>query len=131
MLWFSLAIWLWQPSRHACDARVCLGTSAGTSWRPGGACRVWQQAALAAMDADLARRYGPGARILFRRGPALPALQAAAAGLGAGAVYFNRRCTGRPLRVPDTTPPGGLLAVRPQSRCILARDCLKLAHKEC
>ena len=44
------------------------------------------------MDADLARRYGPGARILFRRGPALPALLAAAAALGAGAVYYNRRC---------------------------------------
>ncbi len=43
------------------------------------------------LDADLAARYGPGARIIFRRGAYLPELSAVAASVGAGAVYYNRR----------------------------------------
>lgn len=65
--------------------------SAGTSWRPGGACLVWIEAALASMDADLAARYGHGARIVFRRGAYLQELSAVAAAVDAGAVYYNRR----------------------------------------
>jgi hypothetical protein len=64
---------------------------AGTSWRPGGACLVWIQAALASLDADLAARYGPGARVVYQKGPALEALQRLAAAVNAGAVYFNKR----------------------------------------
>lgn len=72
----------------------CCVMHAGTSWQPGGACLVWIQAALASLDADLAARYGPGARLVYQRGPALDALQRLAAAVSAGAVYFNRRHVG-------------------------------------
>lgn len=52
---------------------------------------MWIEEGLRALDGDLAARYGPGARIVFRRGPALEALQAVLSAVGAGAVYFNRR----------------------------------------
>ena len=65
--------------------------NAGTSWRPGGACLVWIEAALASLDADLVARYGAGAKILFRRGTYRSEVSAVAAAVGAGAVYYNRR----------------------------------------
>ena len=52
---------------------------------------MWIEEALRSLDADLAARYGPGARIVFRRGPVLDALQAVLVAAGAGAVFFNRR----------------------------------------
>lgn len=52
---------------------------------------MWIEAALAALDRDLIARYGPGAKIVFRRGPYLEELQAVAEAVGAGAVYFGRR----------------------------------------
>jgi len=70
--------------------RVCdLCTASG--WRPTGASLVWQEAALRGLDADLQARYGAGAAIIFRNGPYLPALQAIAAALNVGAVYYSRR----------------------------------------
>ena len=62
-----------------------------SSWRPTGAALLWLHHALAALDADARERYGPGAGLLYLAGPAAPALRAAAAALGAGAVYWSRR----------------------------------------
>lgn len=53
---------------------------------------MWIEAALDSLNADLAARYGPGARIVFRRGAYLQELFAVAAAVGAGTVHFNRRC---------------------------------------
>ncbi|KAK9843470.1 hypothetical protein WJX81_004296 [Elliptochloris bilobata] len=64
----------------------------GMSWRPAGASLYWLQEALRSFDADLRSKIGAGAGVLYRRGPYLPALQQAAAALGAGAVYMGRRC---------------------------------------
>ena len=52
---------------------------------------MWQEAALRGLDADLQARYGPGAAIIYRKGPYLPALKAVAEALDVGAVYYSRR----------------------------------------
>lgn len=52
---------------------------------------VWIEEALRSLDRDLQQRYGPGAAILYRRGPYSEALVAIAAAAAAGAVYYNRR----------------------------------------
>lgn len=69
---------------------LMMDVAAGSSWRPGQASLVWQQAALRSFDADL-RKYGPGAAIVFRRGPYLTALQDVASKLHAGAILLSRR----------------------------------------
>ena len=43
------------------------------------------------MNADLEAKYGPGARIVLRKGEYASELQAVSAAVGAGSVYFNRR----------------------------------------
>ncbi|KAG1661782.1 hypothetical protein FOA52_003703 [Chlamydomonas sp. UWO 241] len=65
------------------------GAAAG--WRPGGASRLWLHMALSSLDADLEREYGPGARVVLRRGPYAEAVRQVAAAVGARRVYFNRR----------------------------------------
>ena len=63
----------------------------GASWAPGGASRAWLQAALRATDADFRRRWGAGAGIICRRGPAAGAeLVRVAKALGAEAVHYGR-----------------------------------------
>lgn len=63
----------------------------GPSWRPGGATRLWAQEALAAFDRDLRKKFGPGAGIVFLKGPYLTALRQIAAATNARSVVWNRR----------------------------------------
>jgi deoxyribodipyrimidine photo-lyase len=56
-------------------------------WEPGAASRWWLHHALAALDADLARR---GARLHLVRGASLDVLRDLAHATGADAVYWNR-----------------------------------------
>lgn len=77
-------------------------SAAGTSWRPAGASLYWLQEALRSLDGDLRAKFGAGAGVLFRRGPYLPALQQAAAELGAGAIYMGRRCSPDAAHIVDT-----------------------------
>lgn len=56
-------------------------------WAPGGASQAWLERSLRALDADLRAR---GSRLILRRGPTLPALQALVAETGAEAVFWNR-----------------------------------------
>ena len=63
----------------------------GSAWRPGAASRLWTQHALQSMSADLALRYGAGARIVFAAGPAAPALQRLCGAAGAVRVVASRR----------------------------------------
>lgn len=63
----------------------------GSSWRPGGASLLWLQLALSSLDQDLVRRYGPGASIVYKRGPYAEALRQVAAAVGAYQVYYTRR----------------------------------------
>ena len=52
---------------------------------------MWLQASLQSLDRDLRSRYGPGAGIIFRRGPYLEALQDVAAQAEAKCIHFSRR----------------------------------------
>ncbi len=56
-------------------------------WAPGAASRWWLHQSLAALELSLQRH---GSRLVIRRGPTLPALQALVAATGAEAVYWNR-----------------------------------------
>jgi deoxyribodipyrimidine photo-lyase len=58
------------------------------AWAPGGASRWWLHQSLRALEARL---LGAGARLVFRRGPALEVLSALAQETGADAVFWNRR----------------------------------------
>jgi deoxyribodipyrimidine photo-lyase len=64
---------------------------AGTQWRPASATLLWTHHALKAMDEDLQRRYGPGARIACARGEFVPTLRRWCHELGAGSIIANRR----------------------------------------
>ncbi|MFC3676680.1 cryptochrome/photolyase family protein [Ferrovibrio xuzhouensis] len=57
-------------------------------WQPGGASRWWLHYSLAALQADLRRRYGAG--LLLLRGDPMLLLPELARRTGAGAVYWNR-----------------------------------------
>lgn len=47
----------------------------GCHWRPGGASCLWLRLALASLGEDLVARYGPGASIVYKRGPYQQALE--------------------------------------------------------
>eukprot|EP00873_Tetraselmis_striata_P046652 jgi/Tetstr1/466916/TSEL_011370.t1 len=74
-------VYVWSPQEDASEDNPPAG----------GAMRVWYHHALAALDAKLGAAYGCGARIIFRRGPYLDALQQVATSLGAKTIYANRR----------------------------------------
>ncbi|KAK9831569.1 hypothetical protein WJX74_000355 [Apatococcus lobatus] len=63
----------------------------GTSWRPVGASLAWLQASLTSLDLDLQRKFGPGAAIIFRKGPYLESLQDLAAQCDAKCLHYSRR----------------------------------------
>jgi deoxyribodipyrimidine photo-lyase len=56
-------------------------------WEPGAATRWWLHHSLAALDGELRRR---GSRLVIRRGPTWPALEALIETTGAQAVYWHR-----------------------------------------
>ncbi|MEW5307009.1 MAG: hypothetical protein WDW36_009431 [Sanguina aurantia] len=62
-----------------------------SSWRQGRASLLWAQSALRSLSADLVARYGPGAAIVYRRGPYAEAISQVAEAVGAQNVYYNRR----------------------------------------
>ncbi len=59
-------------SRPAGDDAAQPGSA---SWRPGGASRLWLGAARDSLGRDLVSRYGPGAGIVYRKGPYAQAVQ--------------------------------------------------------
>ncbi|CAG9465499.1 unnamed protein product [Pedinophyceae sp. YPF-701] len=63
----------------------------GKSWRPGACNRLWHHHALESFQADVKARYGPGAAVVFAKGPYLPAVVSALQGAEAGALFYNRR----------------------------------------
>lgn len=63
-----------------------------------GASCVWQQASLRSLDADLRARFGPGAGIIFRKGPYADALAEVIAALDVGALFCSRRRASHSLR---------------------------------
>jgi deoxyribodipyrimidine photolyase len=90
----------------------CLLLGAGTSWRPGRASLVWLEGALQALDSELRERYGPGAGIVYCRGPYLEELRRVADAAGAGAVYYSRR-----------HEPAQTVRSPPRSTTLLCRRC--------
>ena len=52
---------------------------------------MWLHHALASLDADLRARHGPGAGVVFRRGPYAAALLELAEAAAAGVVHMTRR----------------------------------------
>ena len=56
-----------------------------------GASLVWLHASLQSLDTSLRSRFGPGAGIVFRRGPYLDALKDVAAKAEARCIHFSRR----------------------------------------
>jgi hypothetical protein len=69
-------------------------------WRPGGATLYWQQQALQSLDAALQARYGPGAAIVYKRGPYVTALTEVRVGPSCC-------CSGR------SAPDSGMCALQP------------------
>ena len=76
-----------KTSAEAARRALCTGVS----WRPAGASLLWLHHALASLDADLRARHGPGAGIVYRRGPYASSLVAIAEAAAAGVVHFSRR----------------------------------------
>ena len=52
---------------------------------------VWQHSGLKSLDADLQAQHGPGAAIIYRKGPYLQALQGIIAALDIGVLFYSRR----------------------------------------
>ena len=81
------------------------------AWTAGGATRWWRHHALASLQSSL---QALGSRLLLRRGPALVELTELAAGLGADAIYWNRRyepaARARDTQVKESLRAAGLLA---------------------
>lgn len=48
-------------------------------------------AALKSLDQDLQEKYGPGAAIIYKKGPYLDALKEIADAFNIGAVYYSKR----------------------------------------
>jgi len=80
-------------------------------WPDGGAARWWLRVNLQVLDAQLREL---GSRLVYARGPALPALQRLCAESGADAVFWNRRyepaAMQRDRALKDTLRASGLLA---------------------
>lgn len=63
----------------------------GSSWRPGAASCLWLHYALANLNIDLQRQFGPGAGIIFRKGPYAEAVAAVAEAAEASDVFLTER----------------------------------------
>jgi hypothetical protein len=102
---FFILVTYWSPAPFFLPSSFCCTFPAdGTSWRPGGASLLWLDGALRCLDEDLRGRYGPGAGLVYRRGPAAEALLEVAAAMGAGRVYFSRRYEPA-MQVDSCSPP--------------------------
>lgn len=96
LVWFRLDLRL--ADNPALDAAVrrggavvpvfILSPEEEGAWRPGAASRWWLHQSLRALELGLLR---VGARLIFRRGPAVETLLALAQETGADAVFWNRR----------------------------------------
>lgn len=119
LVWFRLDLRL--ADNPALDAAVrrggpvvpvfILSPEEEGAWTPGGASRWWLHQSLRALEARL---LGAGARLIFRRGPALEVLLALAQETGADAVFWNRRyepdVTARDANVMATLRGKGFIA---------------------
>lgn len=70
-----LPVFVWAPEEEG-------------AWPPGAASRWWLHQSLAALEAEL---RALGSRLILRRGPSLPQLQALAKETGAQTIFWNRR----------------------------------------
>jgi deoxyribodipyrimidine photo-lyase len=106
-----------HPALHAAAARgavipvFILAPDEESPWAPGGASRWWLHQSLHALDASL---RDLGSRLILRRGPTLPALQALARETRASAVFWNRRyepaMIARDKQIKEALRSAGLIA---------------------